>query len=334
MITKEDVVSAYNLLLRREPESDEAINSWLKRCADPEDLVKGILGSSEFKRGIYKRVLQSSQTPLSEEEIISRFGVRPEPLLVNWLRNLPDIEGMLLPGSAYISAVLAQIQARNGYGGNIIEIGVYHGKHLAGLATSLRPNEKAIAVDIFEDQDLNKDMATYADGGFDSALRNLTQDAFTKNMSAYCPSGDVLIFKRSSLEIRANDLMPDGQKARFFSVDGGHTREVLLNDLRLAEDTLAPHGIVSIDDIMSEEWPGVITGTVQYFDGDTNLRPVAFIANKLLCAFAPFTDFYRDALLRIAPRSLRARNVEFSNYTADRYVDGDDLHMFLKSLPA
>jgi hypothetical protein len=277
--------------------------------------------------------LHVSPGALSEQDVATKFGVYPDPLFVNWLRNLPAIEGMILPSSAYISGALAHIQTRNGYGGNVVEIGVYHGKHLAGLATSLRPGEKAIAVDIFEDQELNQDRRTYAEGGFETALRSLTQDAFEKNMSTYCPEASVRIFNRSSLEISASDLMVDGEKVRFFSVDGGHTREVLLNDLRLAEETLAPHGIVSIDDIMNEDWPGVITGTVQYFDGDTNLRPVAFIANKLLCAFQPFADFYRDILQEIAPRSLHMRNVEFSHYTADRYVDGDDLYMFLKSVP-
>ncbi|QGZ57558.1 class I SAM-dependent methyltransferase [Paraburkholderia acidiphila] len=333
MITKHDVVAAYQLLLRREPEGEEAINRWLERCTYPDELVNGILGSQEFALGVFNRAISPSSTIPSNEEVAARFGVYPEPNLVSWLRNLPVIEGMVLPSSAYVSAALAQFQVRNGYRGNIAEIGVYHGKYVAGLATSALPDEKVIAVDLFEDQDQNEDIAGYGEAGFEAPLRALTQDVFVKTMSTYAPRPELLIFKRSSLDVTADELMPDGQRVRFFSVDGGHTHDVFLNDLRLAESTLAPYGIVAIDDILNPDWPGIVTGAVRYFDGQTKLRPVAFIENKLLCAYESHADIYRAALRAIAPRSLRRRNVEFSNFTADQYVDGFDLHAFLKSLP-
>ncbi|WP_322015541.1 class I SAM-dependent methyltransferase [Paraburkholderia sp. J12] len=333
MITKQDVVAAYQLLLRRAPESEEAIDHWLERCAYPDELVNGILGSKEFEVGLYNRSTPTSSIRPSDEEIVARFGVYPEPDLVHWLRNLPAIEGMVLPSSAYISAALAQFQARNDYRGNIAEIGVYHGKYLAGLATSIRPGEKVIAVDLFEDQDQNEDVGGYSEAGFEAPLRALTQDVFAEVMSTYAPHAELLTIKRSSLNVTADELMPDGQRVRFFSVDGGHTHDVFLNDLRLAETTLAPYGIVSIDDILNPDWPGIITAAVRYFDGTTKLRPVAFIENKLLCAYESHADIYRTALRNIAPRSLRRRDVEFSNYTADEYVDGFDLYAFLRSLP-
>lgn len=333
VITRHDVVAAYQLLLRREPESEEVISHWLERCTYPDELVSGILGSKEFQIGLFNRSTSPSSTRPSDEEIATKFGVYPDPNLVNWLRNLPAIEGMVLPSSAYISAALAQFQARNDYHGNIAEIGVYHGKYLAGLATSTLPDEKTIAVDLFEDQDQNEDVAGYGEAGFEAPLRALTQDVFVKTMSTYAPHAELLTFKRSSLNVTADELMPGGQRIRFFSVDGGHTHDVFLNDLRLAEATLAPHGIVAIDDILNPDWPGIITGAVRYFDVQTKLRPVAFIENKLLCAYEPHADIYRTALREIAPRSLRRRNVEFSNFTADEYGDGFDLHVFLKSLP-
>lgn len=333
MLTQQDVIAVYSLLLRREPENEQTINHWLERCAYPEDLVNGVLGSPEFTQGVAMRAAPSpSSERLSNEAIADKFGIYPDPRFVKWLRNLPAIEGMVLPSSAYISAGLAQLQARQGLGGNIVEIGVYHGKYLMGLATSVQSDERVIAVDLFEDQDQNVDLPGYGEAGFDAELRALTQDVFLGNMSTYCADADVLVIKRSSLDVTADELMPHGEKVRFFSVDGGHTRDVFLNDIRLAEATLAPHGIVAIDDILNQDWPGIITGAVRYFDGPTRLRPVAFIANKLLCAFEPFTGLYREAIAKIAPWSARRRDVEFSNYTADQYIDGDDLHLFLRAV--
>ncbi|MFX1734460.1 hypothetical protein PXJ20_07115 [Paraburkholderia sp. A1RI_3L] len=90
---------------------------------------------------VYRRALPESEPRLSAREIAERFGVYPESNLVRWLRDYPTIEGMVLPSAAYMSAALAQLQARQNLSGNIAEIGVYHGKHLAGLATSLKNGE-------------------------------------------------------------------------------------------------------------------------------------------------------------------------------------------------
>lgn len=328
MITARDVISAYSLLLGREPESKEVIDEKVDRCRYLDELVQEICGSAEFLMRKFRTTAAASDPYISDEEIEARFFVHPEPMLINWLRSLPEIQGMVEPSSAYISAALAQMQAREGYGGNIAEIGVYHGKYLAGLATTLRPNESAIAVDVFENQDLNADVTGYEELGCND-IHSLTEAAFVRSMATYCPESRVLILKRSSLDITVEDLMPDGGMVRFFSIDGGHTRDVFLNDLRLAEAALAPHGIVSIDDILNDDWPGIITGAVRYFDGSTKLRPVAFIRNKLLCAFEPFVDLYREALINIAPQSIKRRNIEFSNYTADQYGNGDDMYLFL-----
>ncbi|PCE26498.1 hypothetical protein BZL54_31355 [Burkholderia ubonensis subsp. mesacidophila] len=230
-----------------------------------------------------------------------------------------------------MSAGLAQIQAEHGYRGNIVEIGVYHGKYLTGLATTLLDGEKAIAIDVFDDQSKNADLVGYDEVG-SSGIHDLTQQAFLDNAKRYCPNADIAVIQRSSLEVRPEDILSHGDKVRFFSIDGGHTLDVLLNDLHLAVATLAPHGIISIDDILNPQWPGIITGVVRFFDGETNLRPVAFVSNKLLCAFEPFANFYRKALLDIAPQAIQRRDVEFSNYTADQYQDGDEYDRFLASI--
>ncbi|MEM5294261.1 class I SAM-dependent methyltransferase [Burkholderia sp. JPY481] len=307
MITRDDVVSAYRLMLEREPENEQAIASWVERCDSTYDLVMGVSGSEEFRgRAPHRRISGESSTNLS-------------PRAVAWLRDLDGIEGWLSPTAALMSAALAQYQAGKGYRGHIAEIGVYHGKYLTGLATAVQTGESAIAIDVFDEQAKNLDLKGYDEVG-SSAIHSLTERSFLENARKYCPDAPVRIIKRSSLDVKPADILEMG-RVRFFSIDGGHTRDVLLNDLALAEATLTPEGIISIDDILNPQWPGIITGAVRFMDGPTKLRPVAFITNKLLCAFEPFAKEYRDVLLDIAPKALQRRDVEFSDHTADQYVE-------------
>lgn len=322
MISNEDVISAYRLLLDRNPEDDSVVDSWVTRCSSKDELVRGIMGSEEFA------VRTASQGINEQNKVTKRSSVKAEPRLVRWLKNLDSIEGWLSPCAAFMSVGLAQLQSQRGYGGNIAEIGVYHGKYLTGLATTLQQGEKAIAIDVFEEQSENADLIGYDEVG-SVGIHSLTEQSFLDNAKRYCLDADIVTIKRSSLNLRPHDILEHGGNVRFFSIDGGHTTAVLLNDLQLAEATLAPYGLVSIDDILNPQWPGIVTGAVRFFDGPTKLRPVAFITNKLICAFEPFTDFYRKALLGIAPRSIQRRNVEFSNYKADQYLEGNDIQTFL-----
>ena len=49
-------------------------------------------------------------------------------------------------------------------------------------------------------------------------------------------------------------------KFRLFSVDGGHTRELTVNDLTVAASHLEEGGIIILDDITNLAWPQVIDG--------------------------------------------------------------------------
>ena len=67
---------------------------------------------------------------------------------------------------------------------------------------------------------------------------------------------------------------------RLFSVDGGHTEEIVATDMRTAEQALVPGGIVVADDVFNAEWPGVSVGTLRYLDAGGTLVPFAIGFNK------------------------------------------------------
>ena len=82
---------------------------------------------------------------------------------------------------------------------------------------------------------------------------------------------------------------------RFVSVDGGHTAEITAHDLATAEASIAEGGIVVVDDVFNEPWPGVGDGVRRYFERRRNLVPFAIGANKTYFCRPSHRDTYHDA---------------------------------------
>ena len=66
------------------------------------------------------------------------------------------------------------------------------------------------------------------------------------------------------------------------SIDGGHTAEHTISDLRLAAEIVHPLGAVFVDDILNPNWPGVIEGVVLYLNERPTLWPVMVGFNKMI----------------------------------------------------
>jgi hypothetical protein len=66
--------------------------------------------------------------------------------------------------------------------------------------------------------------------------------------------------KRPSQQVKPDDILTTVGEARLFSIDGGHWAEVVRNDLSIAENSLAEHGVIALDDFHRPEWPEVSAG--------------------------------------------------------------------------
>jgi Methyltransferase domain len=73
---------------------------------------------------------------------------------------------------------------------------------------------------------------------------------------------------------RSDELDLDGVMLRFAHIDGGHTYDVALHDLRLAASHLAPRGIVAVDDYQHPDWHDV-TAAVDTFVAESGFSVVA-----------------------------------------------------------
>lgn len=199
-------------------------------------------------------------------------------------RGYKSVGGWLNPISARIIASLAEYQTGKGYTGTAGEIGVHHGK-LFLLLHAANP-ESSFAIDVFDDQHLNTDHSGHGDREiFEENIRRVGGNPAT-----------VEIIQRSSFDLTPADIPGP---VRLFSVDGGHTSECVQNDLALADQVLAPHGVVILDDYFNPCWPDVSVGTNIYLTSQAaNLLPFAISPSKLYLARPEFVGEYADETAR------------------------------------
>jgi len=216
------------------------------------------------------------------------LGTDPmNPLTRYLIFGLRRVHGWLSQDNAELIAALSAIQVEDAFEGAVGEIGVHHGKLLILLLLTAARDERAFAVDVFEQQHLNVDRSGFGD-----------RDAFMHNVQRWVGRHDNLtIFAKSSFDVRSDEVIAACGRSRLASVDGGHTEECTLNDLRLIEAVLTDRGVAILDDYFNVEWPGVASGIARYL-GDTSskLRPFAVTQAKMFLSAAENASFYRNAL--------------------------------------
>ena len=196
-----------------------------------------------------------------------------------------SVTGWLAPEVMEILAVIDARQYKNNVEGSVAEIGVHHGRLFIVLNLLRRNGEKAVAVDVFGDQDLNIDQS----GKGDLAR-------FRANVDRWSSLDGVVIHEGDSTKLDAISLCGlVGGKVRLFSVDGGHTDSIVFSDMNLAEGSLVGGGVVIADDVFNQDWPGVATGTLRYLEG-ASLAPFAIALNKVFFAFPEYAEDYRQSL--------------------------------------
>jgi len=205
------------------------------------------------------------------------------------------VSGFLEPGNLPVLKVLDDAQRARNVAGAVAEIGVHHGRLFIPLHLLQRGTGKSVAIDLFGDQELNIDK---------SGNGNL--DKFTDNVALWSTTDGLVLHQGDSTKLEAAVLTEKaGGPIRFFSVDGGHTAEIVYSDMRLAEETLSDGGIVIADDIFNQQWPGVAVGTLRYLDDGAKLAPFAIGFNKVYFTQPEFCDAYRAELEAAFVGSLR-----------------------------
>lgn len=187
------------------------------------------------------------------------------------------LEGWCDVEAAAITLYLQRFQRKLGWTASNYEIGVFKGKYLSVLErAATEAGHRTTGIDIFTVEPYSLVVAGLARELGPRPKLTLIQ----KDSSTY-----------TSEELAAAVDAP----ASWVSVDGDHSAQGVMNDLRNAEATLAPWGIVAIDDYLNWQALGVVEGATRHLAcGKSRLRPFCLVANKLLVAFEEYVGLYHQ----------------------------------------
>tara|TARA_Y100000591_G_C21712926_1_gene634508 strand:- start:222 stop:917 length:696 start_codon:yes stop_codon:yes gene_type:complete len=189
---------------------------------------------------------------------------------------------------------LLEIVNKNQKEGNILEIGVHHGKSFIPMTTLLRNNEIAVAVDVFEDQQFN-----YDGSGKGCSLK--LKENIKKVYSTDEIFNKIKIIKNDSTKMDYNNFLDftNGGKYRIISIDGCHTKSATLIDLRNAIKILSNDGIIILDDYFNKDWPGVKFGIDKFMEENNDYRLVYLAWNKFIICHRDNYTKYMELLVNL-----------------------------------
>ena len=171
--------------------------------------------------------------------------------------------------------------------GGICEIGIHHGRFFLALHQLLdkeHPVAISYAVDVFDRQDLNIDNS--GAGRYDIFRENIKQyDHRHKGQR-------IKIIADDSTNTESEIKNIPNSTIRFMSIDGGHTVEHVINDLKIAERILSNEGVVILDDINNHWWMSVTEGLCKYMMTSPPLIPFAVGDNKMFLCKMSYHPYY------------------------------------------
>jgi hypothetical protein len=222
------------------------------------------------------------------------------------------VEGWLHEEALLLTLALHRQQRAAGIAGGVAEIGVYHGRFFLALALCCGGDERALAVDLFDRLRPGREAAVRGD-----------RDVFAAHLETWGVAGRTAVRQDDSLTLTPEAVRGavGAAGARLFSVDGAHSFGHAIADLRLAASSLAPGGVVLLDDFLHAEWLGVTEAAVALLrEPSPPLAPLAICGGKLaLCAPADHAAWMERLGGCLLPYAREAERVLFCGVECWRF---------------
>ncbi len=207
-------------------------------------------------------------------------------------QDYESVRGMSSRFAATICAHVIRRQSALGIGGHFAEIGTFEGRFFIAMALGLAPGEKALGIDTFD----------WPDAGI--------VDRFHGHCTRLGLAEDrVVAIKAAARDLTAEDVDGAlGGPVRFWHIDGDHTPQSLTADLDLAVQSLHPHGILCLDDMLHPGYPLLIVAVHDWLARRPEMRMLAVIdredivaAAKVMLCRADAVDLYGQDLVDAFP---------------------------------
>ena len=169
-------------------------------------------------------------------------GAEPGALTVEVAERIKTIPGWFTSDDCGHFALVLRLLGGFGLRGDLVEIGTYHGRSAAVLAHFVAAGERLVLCDWF--------------GAAPAGLYEAppTPALLRRNLAAACPS-----LRDDQLELHdgPSETLRLSRPVRFAHVDGGHSADEALADLRRIDAQLLSHGVIAVDDYHHRAFPEV-----------------------------------------------------------------------------
>ena len=223
------------------------------------------------------------------------------------------VDGWIMDGAITGLILLSFLQKINSVEGDVCEIGIHHGRSFLAMMATKSVATVGLAIDVFEDQQLNVDLSGKGD-----------LDYFRRNVNRWSASVDrVQMHSADSLTLSCETILNllEGRRVSMFSVDGGHTVSHVINDISLSAGVLGRMGLTIVDDFGNGDWPGVTEGVICYLGAkmegpsEPQLVPLAYGDNKLyLCHTSDYDFLSKFCVNVLLPMSKSWKKVELCGH--------------------
>jgi hypothetical protein len=190
-----------------------------------------------------------------------------------------SVPGMSSRFAGAVCCGLLRLQTELGIRGPIVEIGPFEGRFFIALAHALAPGETALGIDLFDWPDAG------VMGRFEA---NCLKHGIAPNRR--------VTWKADSRTMRPQELLAKvgGARARFFHVDGEHSRAALTADLELATAVLDPAGVIVLDDMLHPGYPTLMVAVHEYLGRHTEMCVLCIIDRETVVAASKFVLCRRE----------------------------------------
>lgn len=221
-----------------------------------------------------------------------------------YLECYGNVPGWFNKESVAIWDSLLLFQTRNQIKGDLLEIGVFKGK--SALLSTMHAR--------------NEEHCFYVDPVF--------RDDFEEKIASIKKSHTHFICSRSEKILFNAELSKRGSgNFRWIHIDGEHTAQAVMNDLKISNALLSKDGVIVVDDFMSATYPQVTYGVFKYIvqnSGEISLFLSGFNKGYLgrPMALRCYLQFIRDELMDL----LKERGLQ--KITLFKTTYPDDMNCF------
>jgi hypothetical protein len=216
-------------------------------------------------------------------------------------RTLDDVRGWLRPADAFLIDWLLDRQTRLGQRGDLVELGVFHGKSAIHIGYHIADGERMVVCDLFDQAGTSTALRPGARGFY----KDLSQRLFERNYLVFHKSLPVVV-QGPSGGILAH---VEPGTCRLVHIDASHLYEHVRVDARSARTMLGEDGIVVFDDYRTAHAPGTAAAVWEAMAND-GLRVICLTDNKFYGTWGDADTVRKDLVAALVGSSAYRVDVE------------------------